>query len=47
MKVGLSVRNDTLYNLVGNLVPILAAIICIPYLTRELGAERFGFVTIM
>lgn len=47
MKAGLGVRADTLYNLVGNFVPILAAVICIPYLTRELGAERFGFMTIM
>ncbi|MCK6251377.1 flippase [Pseudomonas fragi] len=47
MKLGLSVRNDTLYNLVGNILPILAAVIFIPYLTRELGAERFGFMTIM
>ena len=47
MKLGLGLRNDTLYNLIGNFIPILAAVICIPYLTRELGAERFGFMTIM
>lgn len=47
MKLGLSVRNDTFFNLIGNFIPILAAVVCIPFLTRELGAERFGFMTIM
>ncbi|MBX4135802.1 flippase [Pseudomonas sp. S5F11] len=47
MRLELNVRNDTIYNLLGNIVPILAALIFIPYLTRELGAERFGFMTIM
>lgn len=47
MKLELNVKNDTIYNLLGNIVPILAALLFIPYLTRELGAERFGFMTIM
>ena len=35
------------YNIIGNLVPLLFAALCIPVLTRELGAERFGFLTLI
>lgn len=35
------------YNLLGNLGPLIFAAICIPTLTRELGPDRFGFLTLM
>jgi O-antigen/teichoic acid export membrane protein len=35
------------FNMIGNLVPLLFAALCIPVLTRELGPERFGFLTLI
>ena len=35
------------FNFIGNLVPLLFAALCIPILTRELGPDRFGFLTLI
>ena len=40
-------KENTFYNLVGNLVPLISAAVFIPYLTHQLAAERFGFLTLM
>src|ERR1700686_3441046 len=39
------VRN-IIWNLVGNGVPVLVAIFCIPVLIRGLGTDRFGLLTL-
>lgn len=43
----MSLRRDTLYNLVGNGVPLLAAAITIPFLLKTLGPEKFGVLTLI
>lgn len=42
-----SIKSDIAYNLIGNLAPLLCAAVFIPGLMRELGAERFGVMTIL
>lgn len=43
---GTSIAKNTLYNLLGNVVPILFAILFIPPLIKGLGAERFGILSL-
>ena len=43
---GKSIARNTLYNLLGNIIPILFAILFIPPLIKGLGAERFGILSI-
>ncbi|AVA36768.1 flippase [Cupriavidus metallidurans] len=43
----MSLKRDTLYNLIGNGVPLLAAAITIPFLLKTLGAEKFGVLTLI
>lgn len=40
------VRNS-IYNLAGLGLPLLAAVVCIPFLIRELGEARFGLLTLI
>src|SRR5207245_348865 len=40
------VRN-TLWNLIGNVAPLLLAFFCIPSLVRALGTSRFGILTLV
>lgn len=41
-----SIAKNTFYNLLGNLIPIIFAIIFIPPLIKGLGTERFGILSI-
>lgn len=41
------VSRNAIYNLVGETVPILAALLAIPVLIRSLGTDRFGLLTIV
>jgi O-antigen/teichoic acid export membrane protein len=43
---GRRLLHDSAWNLLGNAAPLLAALVCIPFLVRGLGAERFGFLTV-
>jgi O-antigen/teichoic acid export membrane protein len=43
----LSLRRHTLWNLVGNGLPLLAGVFCIPYLLGRLGYEAFGVLTLI
>ena len=43
---GSSIAKNTLYNLLGNIIPALFAIIFIPLLIKGLGTERFGILSI-
>jgi len=38
---------NTVWNLIGNVTPMLIAIFCIPVLIRRLGTERFGILTLV
>jgi len=39
-------RRNTLFNLLGNVAPLLVAIVTIPVLIRGLEAERFGILAL-
>ena len=41
------VARNTLWNLVGTVIPLAVAILCTPVLTRGLGTERFGILTLV
>jgi O-antigen/teichoic acid export membrane protein len=43
----MSLKKDTIYNILGNAIPLVAAIITIPFLLRELGNEVFGVLTLL
>lgn len=43
----MSIRKNTLWNLAGNGLPLVAGAIAIPFLMQRLGTERFGIVTII
>lgn len=43
----MSLRKNTLWNLVGNGLPLLAGAIAVPYLMSKLGTEKFGIVTLL
>ena len=42
-----SVARNSLWNLLGQLVPMAAAVLGIPFLVRGLGIERFGILTLV
>ena len=44
---GGTVAANSLWNLAGQVVPMLAAVLCIPPLVRGLGVERFGILTLV
>lgn len=41
-----NIKTHTLYNLLGNVLPIILAIIVVPYTINNLGVELFGILTI-
>ena len=43
----MSLKKDTVYNLLGNGVPLLAAAVAIPYLLTSLGNEKFGLLALI
>lgn len=43
----MSLKRDSLSNLIGNGTPLLVAVVAIPYLVRSLGDEKFGILTLM
>jgi O-antigen/teichoic acid export membrane protein len=43
----MSLKKDTIYNILGNGIPLLAAAITIPFLLKELGDENFGVLTLL
>ncbi|MFA6040251.1 MAG: flippase [Methylophilus sp.] len=43
----MSLRKNTIWNLVGSGLPLIAALFCIPYLINHLGKESFGILTLI
>jgi len=43
----MSLKKNTLWNLAGSAVPLLAAVLLIPYMLRQLGHEAFGVLTLI
>lgn len=43
----LSIRRNTLWNVTGSGLPLIAAVLCIPYLINNLGSEAFGILTLI
>ena len=43
----MSLRRNTLWNLVGSGLPLLAAAVAIPYTLQQLGSEAFGVLTLV
>jgi O-antigen/teichoic acid export membrane protein len=43
----MSLKKDTIYNILGNGVPLFAAVLTIPFLLKELGNENFGVLTLL
>jgi O-antigen/teichoic acid export membrane protein len=46
-KTTMSIKRNALWNLAGAGIPLIAALFCIPYLLRVLGAEGFGVITLV
>ena len=44
---GNRLARNTLWNLIGNIAPMLVAIFCIPVLVKALGTNRFGILTLV
>ena len=44
---GNRLARNTLWNLIGNIAPMLVAIFCIPLLVKALGTNRFGILTLV
>lgn len=47
MAVSISNKKNVIYNLIGQILPIIAGIISIPLIIRWLGTERFGIISII
>ena len=43
----MSLKRNTLWNLAGSAVPLLAGVAFIPYTLRHLGGESFGVLTLI
>ena len=43
----MSLKRNTLWNLAGSAIPLLAAVVCIPFTLRQLGNEAFGVLTLV
>jgi O-antigen/teichoic acid export membrane protein len=43
----MSLRKNTFWNLLGGGLPLLAAVVCIPYCLNRLGSEAFGVLTLI
>jgi O-antigen/teichoic acid export membrane protein len=46
MPVSLSHKKNVIYNLIGQILPIVAGIISIPIIIKGLGTERFGIISL-
>jgi O-antigen/teichoic acid export membrane protein len=44
---GQTVAASSLWNLLGQVIPMVPAVFCIPFLVRGLGVERFGILTLI
>ncbi len=42
-----SIRNGTVWNLIGNVLPMLVGVVCIPFLVKHIGVESFGVLTLI
>lgn len=42
-----SIKKNTLWNLIGSVLPIIVGLICIPFLIKRIGVERFGVLTLI
>lgn len=42
-----SIRNATIWNIIGSVLPMLVGLICIPFLIKHIGVERFGVLTLI
>jgi O-antigen/teichoic acid export membrane protein len=43
----MSLKRNTLWNLAGSAIPLLAAVVCIPFTLARLGSEAFGVLTLV
>lgn len=43
----MTLRKNTIWNLVGSFVPLIAAVVFIPYCLDQLGSEAFGILTLI
>lgn len=43
----MSLKRNTLWNLAGSAIPLLAAVVCIPFTLGRLGSEAFGVLTLV
>ena len=43
----MSLRKNTLWNLFGSSLPLITAVLCIPYCLNNLGGEAFGVLTLI
>ena len=46
-KSAMSLKRNTLWNLAGSAIPLLAAVVCIPFTLGRLGNEAFGVLTLL
>ena len=46
VRLGRRAASGAAWNLVGQVLPLLVAVACIPLLIREIGLERFGFIAL-
>jgi len=42
-----TIRSGTLWTVMGNVLPLLVGILCIPFLIDQIGLERFGVLTLI
>lgn len=43
----MSIRRNTIWNIIGSGLPLVSAVFCIPYLINQLGNEAFGILTLV
>lgn len=41
-----SLKKSTIWNLIGSVLPMLVGVVCIPFLLKNLGVEKFGVLTL-
>ena len=42
-----SIKKGTIWNLIGNVLPMLVGVLCIPFLVKHIGVESFGVLTLI